>query len=124
MIATSTMSIRWMVIWARVASPRGAVKRQKPRGLAFASRLLSILDPARGSAPVRSVAARPGDSFPAPAGAGSARAAAAWPLAAGPLPAWPPAAVPVSMASVTRRRGGRLRRMRRNQSQAATAAGI
>ncbi len=36
----------------------------------------------------------------------------------------PSALRPVSIASVTRRRGGRLRRMRRSQSHAATAAGM
>ncbi len=31
MMATSTMSIRWIVIWARLATARGPVKRQNPR---------------------------------------------------------------------------------------------
>src|SRR5580693_6550827 len=35
MMATSTMSIRWIVIWARLATARGPVNRQNPRAVAL-----------------------------------------------------------------------------------------
>src|SRR6266566_7023997 len=101
MIATSTMSIRWMVIWARVASPRGTVKSQNPRGFAFASRLLAILDLGRepagaaGPAAGRAWPTGPAAGCPELAPPGAARATAAWPERACAAAAWPSALTPV-----------------------------
>ena len=95
MIATRTISIRWMVIWASVATARGVVNRQNPRGFAFASRSSVSVSP--GSTLVPSARTGVASSSRAASSGGTARADV--------LDAW-------------------CRRIQRSHSQAATVRGI